>query len=74
MIKKQVSEKQISEVMSSLGKKGSAKRWKSRYEILVELSAIYGKDRQDEFMKKWPTKALTQLLDWHKRHSKNNKK
>ncbi len=51
-----------------LGKLGAEKRWATRYEILIALSAIYGKDRQDEFMKNWPTKNLQELLNWHKRH------
>ena len=54
--------------MSKLGKAGADARWASRYETLIALSAIYGKDRQDEFMNDWPTKHLKQLLAWHKRH------
>ena len=60
--------KNIDKSMSKLGKAGADARWASRYETLIALSAIYGKDRQDEFMNDWPTKHLKQLLAWHKRH------
>lgn len=60
----------LNESGRELGKAGAAARWASRYETLVALSRIYGKDRQDEFMTKWPTKNLKQLLDWHKKHGK----
>ena len=62
----------LNESMRELGKVGAAARWATRYETLIGLSSIYGKDRQDEFMKTWPTKNLIQLLAWHKRH-KNGK-
>lgn len=53
---------------SEWGKQGADKKWASRYETLIALSGIYGKKRQDEFMKDWPTEHLKQLLAWHNRH------
>ena len=49
------------EAKSRAGKIGMAKRWASRYEMLVKLSAKYGKEHQNEFMK-WPNKYLEKLL------------
>lgn len=43
------------------GKKGSDKRYATRYEILVELSKHYSKEEQN-FIMKWPTKYLVELL------------
>ena len=45
------------------GKLGAEKRWASRHELLISLSAKYGKDFQEQFLK-WPTKHLEQLLRW----------
>lgn len=47
-----------------LGQAGARKRWSSRWDLLVELTKKYGKERQTEFLK-WPTehlKTLVQLL------------
>lgn len=45
------------------GKKGAEQRWAKRYEALVILSGIYGKEQQNEFIK-WPTKYLLKLVEY----------
>ena len=45
-----------------LGKAGAEKRWASRHQVLIELSAYGDKEYQNQIMK-WPTKALVLLLE-----------
>ena len=52
-----------------LGKKGSDKRWATRYEILNKLSGHTDKATQNKILK-WPTKALEILLEVYE--NKNN--
>ena len=55
-----------------IGKLGAAKRWATRYEVLVELTKYFGKSHQDELLK-WPTKHLVQLLKWNQDLKLNKK-
>jgi hypothetical protein len=51
------------------GKKGAEIRWADRAALLIQLSAYYGKQYQEEFME-WPTKYLQFLVEWHKANKK----
>ena len=44
-----------------LGRKGSDKRWATRYELLEKLAGHTDKTIQNKILK-WPTKALEILL------------
>jgi hypothetical protein len=56
------------------GKKGGAVRWKTRHEIIIELSKEFGDDkaRMDEFQFKWKTNHLIELINWIRKY--HNKK
>ena len=51
-----------------LGKAGAKKRWKTRWEILKELSGLYTKEEFERagFLK-WKTKHLEILRSWFKK-------
>lgn len=49
------------EYFEKAGKKGSDKRWASRYELLNKLAGHINKETQNKILK-WPTKALEILL------------
>lgn len=53
----------VNRLKRKAGLAGAAATHKTRWEILKELSGIYGKDGQDRFLK-WRTWQLKELIKW----------
>ena len=54
--------------LTKIGKKGREKRYRHRYEVLVELSKYYDdKPLQKRFLT-WKTEVLEDLLEYQTKH------
>ena len=53
------------EQYKKFGKQGSDKRWKKRYEALVELSKLVNKNDLN-WIQRWPTDHILKLLEAYK--------